>query len=88
MLLLLKHLHWRLLHSLWQMRQLPCAELGVMAVALLYSAAAEGRVPGVHWHGTYLQTLEEMTELLAFMALLMAQWRVRSALAGASPAAA
>ncbi|MDO4232418.1 MAG: hypothetical protein Q4D19_09815 [Lautropia sp.] len=81
-LLFFRYRLWHPLLRLWQVRQLPRAELGVMVVALVYSAAAEGRVPGVRWHGTHLQTLEEMTELLAFILLLMAQWHVRRALAG------
>lgn len=82
---------WQTLTQLWHMRQLPLVELGLAAAAALYSTMAEGRPPLLtSLQPAALQMLEEITELLAYSALLLAQWRVRRALkpAGTADAAA
>lgn len=78
-------LRWRidrLLPVLWRAQALPLLEIGLFIVCFLVSTAAEGHM-GMHISGLdegSAQLLEEWAELLAYIALFIAQARVLLAL--------
>ena len=81
---------WRFIHTkqqqtlvkVWRNRAFPWLELGLFAIAFAISTDAEGHGVGLFKHMDHVsqQVVEELAELLAYIALLMAQWRVASSL--------
>lgn len=77
----------RTFERIWAARAFPWLEIGLFAIAMLVSTEAEGHgfigLDGMA-HGAR-QALEELAELMAYVALLLAQWRVAHGLRQAAP---
>ena len=68
----------RTLQRIWRGGGFPLVEIGLCVVGMLLSAEAEGHgfIGFSELSHAAQQTLEELAELWAYIALLLAQWRV------------